>query len=206
MPKITRTSNLMFSLAILALSPVLQADHKPATIMLGGKEFYIGMSTAEAGRLLSSCCNVKPLLDEKIEATRKIEHGGYLGHMVFAKESPRSLGGIYFLDGRVARITRDLNDDFDEQGDDVVAFVRALKRTLASYGEDPMAALVAVQRQKDMGNAESEIIFIKLADGRGIQIELMTTDKPFAGTNKRDWVSVDETLEPAETVVSSGNN
>src|SRR5262250_2641909 len=102
MPKIKRTSELIFTLAILTLSPVLQADHKPATIMLGGGEFYIGMSTAEAGRLLSSCCKVQPPLDEKIEATRTTWKGGYVGHFVSAKDSPRSLGAIFFANGRVA--------------------------------------------------------------------------------------------------------
>jgi hypothetical protein len=87
------------------------------------------------------------------------------------------LGGIFFSNGRVVRITRGLNDDFDEHGDDVVAFVRVLKRTLASYGEHPMSAVVAVQRQS-MEDGESDVIFIKLSDGRGIQIELATTDKP----------------------------
>jgi hypothetical protein len=187
----------MFTLAILALCPAIQADHKPATMMLGGSEFYIGMSKAEAGRLLASCCKVRPPLDENIEAATSAVKGGYAGHFVLSKDSSTMLGGIFFSNGRVVRITRGLNDDFDEQGDDVVAFVRVLKRTLASYGEEPMSAVVAVQRQS-MGDGESDIIFIKLSDGRGIQIELATTDKPSPGTNKRDWVSVDETLEPTE--------
>jgi len=45
-------------------------------------------------------------------------------------------------------------------------------------------------------NAEADKVLIKFDDGRGIEINVGTLDQPNPLTDKRDFVTADETLEP----------
>ena len=118
------------------------------------------------------------------------------GHFILSKdESPqRILGGIYFSGGIVLRVTRPIAEEVDTSNDDVVGFARAIKRSLAAEGTTETTAIVAIRHER-MSNAESDVVLLTLSDGRGIEIHIGTLDKPNAYTDKRDFVTLDETLE-----------
>ena len=85
-------------------------------------------------------------------------------------------------------------DEVDFSNEELVAFVRDLKRVLRNdAGEFERVARISVQHEK-ISNAESDIISIIFPDGRGIELHVGTLDKPSAGTNKRDFVTADEAL------------
>jgi len=118
-----------------------------------------------------------------------------LGHFIVSKDdSPADiLGGVFFVDGSVAKLTRPLDKDIDSSNEDLVGFARAIKRALP---DSPTTAVVSV-RHEQASNAETDIVVLSFPDGRGIELHIGTLDKPNANMNmdKRDFVSVDEVLE-----------
>jgi len=84
-----------------------------------------------------------------------------------------------------------LDKDTDTSNEDLVNFARAIKRALP---ERPTTAFVSV-RHEQASNAETDIVVLSFPDGREIEIDIGTLDKPNENTNKRDFVSVDEVFE-----------
>lgn len=172
------------------------ADEKPPTFFFGGQQVYAGMSKQEAVAVLSRCCKLSPPAESDVE-TRPAPPGVMSGHFILPKEESRQiiLGGIYFSGGKVLRVTRPLAEEIDTSSDDVVGFARAIERSLAAEGDSEMSALVSI-RHEHMSNAESDVVLFSLRDGRGIEIHIGTLDKPNTYTGKRDFVTLDESLEP----------
>jgi hypothetical protein len=171
-------------------------DEKPPAFFFGGQPVHVGMSQQEAVVSISHCCKLSPPV-EPVE--KRPAPGGVLaGHFILAKEeSPqRILGTIYFSGGKVLRVTRPLAEEVDGYNDDVVGFARAIKRCLAAEGDSETTALVAIRHER-ISNAESDVVLLTLMDSRGIEIHIGTLDKPNEFTAKRDFVTLDETLEPA---------
>ncbi len=121
-----------------------------------------------------------------------------LGHMILPKEEPpqRILGAIYFSGGKVVRVTRPLAEEVDGYNDNVVGFARAIKRSLTAEGDTETTAIVTIRHER-ISNAESDVVLLTLRDGRGIEMHIGTLDKPNTDTDKRDFVTLDESLEPA---------
>jgi hypothetical protein len=195
MKKLT-TIPLRFILLGSCLALSVAADEKRPTFFFGGQQVRVGMSQQEAVVSLSHCCKLSPPV-EPVE--KQPAPGGVLaGHFILPKEeSPqRILGAIYFSGGKVLRVTRPLAEEVDGYNDDVVGFVRAIKRSLAAEGDTEMTALLAIRHER-ISNAESDVVLLTLRDGRGIEIHIGTIDKPNEFMAKRDFVTLDETLEPA---------
>jgi hypothetical protein len=181
-----------FTLLVLLVLP-LAADQKPSFVF-GGKQIFIGMSMSEAVRLLSDCCRLSPPMENKIEENPVMARGG---HFIVSKSQPETiLGTIQFVNHQVVRMTKPIADDVDFSNDDLVAFVRALKRTLQKDTEDEggRRATILVIKQ-NAKNAEADKMIIKFDDGRGIELHVGILDKPDDFTKKRDFVTADETLE-----------
>ena len=172
------------------------ADERFPTFFFDGQQVRVGMSQLEAVTALSHCCKLSPPVESESER-RPAPEGRMLGHFILSREeSTRGmLGAIYFSGGKVLRITRPLAEGVDGYNDDVVGFARAIKRSLAAGGDTEMTANVSIRHER-ISNAESDAVLFTLRDGRGIEIHIGTLDKPNALTDKRDFVTVDEFLEP----------
>jgi hypothetical protein len=171
--------------------PVL-ADQRPSFVF-GGKQIYVGMSMSEAVQLLSACCLLSPPMEANIEKNPLTATGG---HFILKSDGEETsmLGGIFFADRKVARLTRPMADDVDFYNEDLVAFTRALKRVLQNdAGEFERTAKISVRYER-ISNAESDVISINFPDGRGIELHVGILDRPNQLTNKRDFVTADETL------------
>ena len=180
-----------FMLLVLLVLP-LSADQKPSFVF-GGKQIFIGMSMSEAVRLLSDCCRLSPPMENKIEENPVMARGG---HFIVSKSQPETiLGTIQFVNHQVVRITKPIADDVDFSNEDLVGFTRALKRLLQrDAGDSGGRATISVTKENPT-NAEVDRVLIKFDDGRGIEIAVGMLDKPNQLTNKRDFVTADETLE-----------
>ena len=173
------------------------AGEKPPTFFFGGEQVRVGMSQQQAVAALSHCCKLSPPVESGIEK-RPAPEGMMLGHFILSKEesSQRILGYILFSGGKVQRVTRPLAEEVDGYSDDVVGFARAIKRWLAAEGHTETTAIVTIRHER-ISNAESDVVLLTLRDGRGIEMHIGTLDKPNTYTEKRDFVTLDETLEPA---------
>jgi hypothetical protein len=172
----------------------LAADQKRPVFSFGGKQLYVGMSKHDAVAALSDCCKLSPPSESHIEKQPAPE-GVILGHMILPKEesSPRILGVVYFSGEKVLRVTRPLAEDVDTWNEDVVGFARAFKRSLP---DTETTAVVSVRHER-VSNAESDVVSFLFPNGRGVEVHIGTLDKPDSHTNKRDFATLDETLEPA---------
>lgn len=186
---------LLFQLFVLPSA----ANQEPPVFVFGGKQFYVGMSEREALASFSVCCELSPPAQTGVEK-RPAPEGLMLGHRILAREgSPQSiLGVVYFSGGTIVRMTRSLDDRVDTWNDDVVAFARAINRALSpTMGDRDTTVRVSIRHER-MSNAESDVLSLSFANGRGIQIHIGTLDRPDAHSNKRDFATLDETLEPAK--------
>lgn len=113
--------------------------------------------------------------------------------MLKAKALNSSWGGIWFKSQRVVSLSHGLANDVDTYNDDLVAFMRTLKRSLP---EGTTTAVVGVQHQQ-ANNAESDVLTLEFPNGRRIVISIVTLDKAPAGS-KRDFISMDEVLGSSE--------
>jgi|SRR5579859_618772 len=185
---------LGFLLFLTCLALPLTAGQDPAVFIFGGKQLYVGMSKHDAATALSGCCKLSPPAESEVEKQPATSHGGHF--ILSTEDSSQIIGGIFFSNGKVVRITRPIAADIDSWNEDVVGFARALKRSLpieASNSETPMYVSV---RHERISNAESDIVSLSFPNGRGIELHIGTIDKPNTETNKRDFVTVDEILEP----------
>ena len=176
----------------------LGADEKPPAFFFGGKEIYVGMPKPDAVKAIATCCTLSPPADSGGQ-DKSVVQGVAAGHFILPKGQATEgmLGAIYFSEGRVAKVTRPLADGVDTFNEDLVGFARAIKRSLATEaGESERTAVVSVRHEK-MGNAESDVILLKFQDGRGIEVHVGTLDKINPETNKRDFATLDETLDPS---------
>jgi hypothetical protein len=187
-----RKASFIALLLFAALVLPVVADQKPYFIF-GEKQFYVGMRMSEAVQLLSVCCALSPPIEADTEKNPLTGKGGHFilkengtGHSI--------LGEIVFAGQKVTRLTKPMADDVDFSNDDLVAFSRALKRVLQNdAGDFERTARISVQHER-VSNAESDVISITFADGRGIELHVGSLDKPNELTNKRDFVTADETL------------
>jgi len=190
-----RTSGLLgFVLLQCCLVSSQAVSPRTPAFFFGGRQVYVGMAQQEAVALLSHCCVLLPPVESEVEK-RPAPNGKVLGHMILPKEEPSQgiLGAIFFSGGRVVRVTRPLAKEVDTWNEDVVGFARAIKRSLSS--DTDTATVVVSVRHEHLSNAESDVVSFSFPDGRGIQLQVGTLDKPDANTGKRDFVTLDEALE-----------
>jgi hypothetical protein len=186
-----KASLIGFAFFLAGVLP-LSADQRPYFVF-GGKQFYVGMSMSEAVQLLSACCKLSPPIEDNIEKNPLTATGGHFISKEVGTETSM-LGGIFFANQKVTRLTKPMADDVDFSNEDLVAFTRALKRVLQNdAGDFERTAKISVQHEK-VSNAESDVISITFPDGRGIELHVGTLDKPNELTKKRDFVTADETL------------
>jgi hypothetical protein len=105
------------------------ADHKPSGFYFNGKEFHLGMSEQDAMTELAECCRLSPPpRKDEVDATPL---GRSRGYFILPKDEQNLsiLGGIWFKGQKVASVSRELAQDVDTSSDDLVAFMRALKRS-----------------------------------------------------------------------------
>src|SRR6266849_2952674 len=98
-----RLGSMAFVLFVGLVLPLV-ADQRPYFVF-GGKQFWVGMSMSEAVRLLSLCCELSPPIEENIEKNPITAKGG---HFIWKKDSTEIsvLGGIFFADQKVTRLTK----------------------------------------------------------------------------------------------------
>lgn len=191
----TRTMGVL-GVALLSSCLALAAD-KPPVFIFGGKQLYVGMSRSDALASLSGCCKLSPPADSEIE--KQTIPGGVPGHFIIPKDDSefRIMGTIHFSAGKVIRITRPLAENVDVWNDDLVSFVRALKRALPADSDKETTVVVSIRHQR-ISNAESDLVSLSFPEGRGLELTITTLDKSTdANKNKRDFVSLDETLVAA---------
>src|SRR5579859_8044282 len=167
-----RKASLIASLLFVVLVLPLVADQRPYFVF-GGKQFYVGMSMSEAVQLLSVCCKLSFTNAANTEKNPLTTRGG---HFIWKKDGTETsmLGGIFFADQKVTRLTKPMADDVDFSNEDLVAFTRALKRVLQNdAGDFERTAKISVQHEKAT-NAESDVISITFPDGRGIELHIGT--------------------------------
>lgn len=174
-------------------------DRRQPVFVFGGKQLYVGMSKQEAAASLSACCKLSPSAESEVEKKQPAPEGVMVGHFILPKEGspPLVFGAVYFSGGKVVRLTRPLAEEVDTSNDDVVGFARTIKRSLSTGANDSEASVCVSVRHERMSNAESDVVSLSFPDGRGIELHIGTLDKPDAQTGKRDFASLDETLEPA---------
>jgi hypothetical protein len=172
------------------------ADERPPVFYFGGKRLFVGMPKSEAVAALSTCCELSPPAASEVEK-QPAPVGTLVGHMILTKEeSPKNiLGAIYCSVGKVLRLTRPLAEEVDPWNDDVVGFARAIKRSLPAESDAGTTVLVSVRHER-ITNAESDVVSLVFPNGRGIELHIGTLDKPNT-EKKRDFATLDETLEPA---------
>src|ERR1051326_4582871 len=181
--------------ALFLILPAV-ADQKPPVFVFGGKSLYVGMPKHEALTALSDCCKLSPPAESEVEK-KASPPGVLLGHFILPKEETpdRILGTISFLNGKILRITRPTADGVDTWNDDVVGFARALKRSLPLEASDSGTNVFVSVRHERAINAEADVVLISFPNGRGIELHIGTLDKADPQTNKRDFATMDETLE-----------
>jgi hypothetical protein len=189
--KRTQAMKTIVVLVICSTFVLCQTNNVPA-FYIKGQRLSIGMSQTEVATSLAQCCKLSPPLESEIEK-KPYAKGRMVGHFIIPKEDSSFdiLGGIFFVNGRVAKLTRPLGKDIDTSDEELVSFARVLKRALP---DGTTTALVSV-RHEQASNAETDIMVLSFPDGRGIEIDVGTLDKPNENTNKRDFVSIDEILE-----------
>lgn len=165
------------------------ADHKPTGFYFKGKEFHLGMSEREAMAELSVCCKLSP--PPKPDADGAVSPPGQpKGYFIIAKEesSQSVLGAIWFKGQKVVSLSHELAENVDTSNDELVAFMRAFKRSLP---DAPTMAVIGV-RHEQASNGESDVLTLELPDERRIVIRILTLDK--AEGPKRDFVTIEEVL------------
>jgi len=138
---------------------------------------------------LSDCCKLSPPPKPTVDGDAS-PPGQLKGYYILAKgEPPQSvLGGIWFKGQKVVSLSRELANNVDTSDDELVAFMKAFKRSLP---EELTTAVVGV-RHEQASNGESDLLTLEFPDGRRIEIRILTLDK--AVGLKRDFVSIDEVL------------
>jgi len=184
-----------FALLLLAGTPLFSQvapDRNRPTFYFGEQKISIGMSEREALKALSSCCKLSPPAEPDHDTIPSPE-GGIDGHFILSKDpTPTVLGGIYFSQGKVVRLSRDLAPDVDAYNEDLVAFIRAFKRALPEGSNSAVLTL----RHESLINGESDTLALVFPNGHGVELRIGLLD-PSKATNKRDFVSLDETLQPS---------
>lgn len=182
-----------------ALSPA--TDENPPAFYLEGRRIFVGMSQTQAESALSVCCKLSPPASAPAswpQSGPPHAEGVMRGSFILSKVNDGILGTIFFTGEKVVRITRPLDTEIDTSNDNVVAFARAIDRALWRPGDKERKLTVQVSvRHERMTNAESDVLSLSFPNGRGIQIQVGTLDQANAGTNRRDFATLDEILEPA---------
>jgi len=122
------------------------------------------------------------------------------GHFILSKEESSEgsgiLGTVFFSGGKIVSVTRPLDDEIDTNNDHVVAFARAVDRALSpTMGDGETTVRVSVLHER-MSNGQSDALSLTFPNGRGIRIRIGTLDKALDASTKRDFATLEETLEP----------
>jgi len=179
---------LYFGLALCLLlqAPTLWSqEQKPAGFYFGGKEFHLGMSYADAMNRLSECCTLSPPA-RTIKEDSDTPPGKETGYFILSKDKSEMLGGLWFRDHKISSISRDLAKDVDSSDDNLVVFIRELKRSLP---EETTTAIVTI-RHEQASNGESDIVTLSFPSGRKLIIRIITLDS--STNSKRDSVTLEE--------------
>jgi hypothetical protein len=179
----------------LCIALSVTADQAPV-FYFAGQRLFLGMSKTEAATALSECCRLSPPADSQ-DKQLATDSGRMVGHFILSKQSGEIIGSVFFVAGKVARLTRPLDMEFNTGNDDVVAFARALDRSLISLNSDAPNAVVMISTQHERAsNAESETLSFRFLNGsRSVELQIVTLDTPDKETGKRDSISLDEVLE-----------
>ena len=139
---------LILAIAFCTVLP-LTAGQKPPELYFGGQSLTLGMRVSDVMAVTSECCVVTPPLSVDT---------GDGGHFIRIKSGQTyQLGSIFFKGGRVSRISRPIDSDFDGYNDDVVRLARALQRALApTTGDSTTTVLLSVQHTR-LSNGNGEI-------------------------------------------------
>lgn len=181
-----------FVLCLTAALGSARTGSESPTFYFGGRAFHVGMSQDVAARAFDECCVLSPPLSAGIERQPAV-HGRLLGHLILLKgeKNQESVGTVTFSGNVIVGMTRTLGgDEINPSSEDVVAFAKALRRALP---DSETTATVSV-RHEHASNGNSDVVLISFPDGRGVAMTLVTLDRPFEGTTKRDSVTLDETL------------
>ena len=174
--------------ALLMLASTLWSqEQKPAGFYFGGKEFHLGMSYADAMNRLSECCTLSPsarTIKEDSDTPPEQETGYFI--LSKDKSSKELLGGIWFRNHKITSISRELARDVDSSDDNLVAFIRALKRSLP---EETTTAILTIRHEQAI-NGESDIVTMSFPSGRKLIIRIITLDS--STNSKRDSVTLEE--------------
>lgn len=183
----TGLKRLILAIALCVVLP-LSAGQKPPELYFGGHRLTLGMRVSDVAVATSDCCNFSPPL----RASDKGE-----GHFITSKEQPpiSFLGTVWFMDGKVSRISRPIDSEFDGYNEDVVRLARTLQRALASTTGDSSSTLFLSVRHTRATNGAGDAISLSFPNGRGIELQVITLDDPQKETSKRDAVSLEEILE-----------
>lgn len=169
-------------LLLLISSPMfsqLTPDQFQPAFYFGGQRVSVGMPEEAARTALRTCCALNGSADSYFIASKGPSSRGLLG-------------SVFFSHGKVSFVSQDLATDVDTFNDDLVGFVRALKRDLP---EGSHLASVSLKHE-NMSNAQSDLVTIVFENGRGIELRISTLDQPDATTHKRDFVSLEATAQP----------
>ena len=183
---------LLFGCCLLA--PTACSQSLPVFVF-GNNQFSVGMPEHEAVASLAPCCKLSPPVQVD-DGSQMGPAGITSGHFIFSKDGSRLLGTMYFSSGKVVRITRPIDENIDGYDTNVVAFARAMSDALSPTTGDAEITVHISVRHERLSNGGSDVLSFSLPNGLGIQIEIGTLDKPIPDTNKRDFVTLDETLEP----------
>lgn len=182
----------IISLLLVASIPLFSQntnDPIQQAFYFGGQRIYVGLSQIKATMALSSCCELSPKEIKPIPIPGK----GAPGQFILSKDHNEILGSIWFSEGKVSRVSRDLAVNVDSYSQDLVSFMKILKRSLP---EGTNEAVVTI-KHKSMSNGDSDEITIVFPDGHGIELEIVTLDTPFPGNgDRREAVNLTEFLVP----------
>jgi hypothetical protein len=178
------------ALIALCFTVSLAADQNPPALYFGGHRLFVGMPKTEAVVALSECCTLSPPADSENEKAPD-------SHFIVSKQksSQGMLGSVFFVGGKVARITRALDDTLDNYSDDAVALARALDRSLLRDTNGSSVTVVVSEEHERASNADAEILSLTFPNGRSIEMQIVTLDTPDKMTGKRDSVTLDEALQ-----------
>jgi hypothetical protein len=183
----------MVAFIALCFTVSLAADQNLPAFYFGGHRLFVGMPKTEAVAALSDCCKLSPPADS--ENDKADAHTD--SHFIVSKQesSQGMFGTILFVDGKVARITRALDDKLDNYSDDAVALARALDRSLLRDTNGSSVTVVVSEEHERASNADAEILSLTFPNGRSIEMQIVTLDTPDKATGKRDSVTLDEVLQ-----------
>jgi hypothetical protein len=177
---------LILAIAVVMVLP-LSAGQKPPELYFGGQRLTLGMRVSDVVVATSACCKISPPLNPSDTGE---------GHFITPKDSSSSqlFGTVWFRDGKLSRISRSIDSEFDGYNEDAVHLARALQRALASTAGDSSSTMFLSVQHTRATNGAGDTISLSFPNGRGIELQVITLDNPDKSSNKRDAVTLEEIL------------